>query len=156
MSISRHTFAFPLLPLMLVACSGDFLLKPPSGLDLSSEPSGAEVMVMGNSIGTTPLVIPVGTLYPNQFDQENTALYGRVVLRKKGCEEVNHTINSRMLEKGLHVKFKCGVIARETPTPPEPPRSIAERLRALDSLLEQGVINMQEHATQRARILDEL
>jgi len=52
-------------------------------------------------------------------------------------------------------KFKSLVPKAEIEAPPAPELTIEERLAHLEDLLQRGVITEEEHARQRARILDD-
>ena len=124
---------------------------------VNSEPSGASVYVMGKLVGTTPTVVNVNTVYPVTYSQENEQDYGRITLMRKSCSDRVITINSQMLSDGLMQKLDCAVgegLAVEVP--PLVEKSVIQRLKELQALKDDGLINEEEYRKIRIRILESL
>lgn len=150
----------------------------PSRVDITSDPAGADVYVMGSRVGLTPLTLDENTIFPLIYPGEKQALYGAVELRKAGCKSAMHRVSTRAVAKGVHVKLDCGEAARtETSTPrqaqpSQPPVSangqaqttpvvkekpgIEFRLKQVQDLRDKGLITEQEAREIRQRILGEL
>lgn len=134
----------------------------PGQIDVSSEPAGAEVYVMGEKAGVTPVTLDQDALFPLTYPAEKQALYGRIELRKAGCQAATQAVSTRAVAKGVHVKLDCGMAAPATSVPVpgapvgQPKPAIDARLRQVRDLLEQGLITEQEARDIRQRILDEL
>lgn len=151
----------------------------PGRIDVSSEPAGAAVYVMGEKAGVTPLTLDQDAIFPLTYPAEKQALYGKVELRKAGCQPATQAVSTRAVARGVHVKLGCGEAAPASgpavPAPPavpatapatsvpvpatpaaQPRPAIDSRLRQVRDLLEQGLITEQEAREIRQRILDEL
>lgn len=135
---------------LLVAC-GSYTPRHSDLLRIDSDPAGAEVYSLGERIGVTPLEVAVTRVFPAVYPPEKEALYGRVVLRKPGCEERQVAVSTGAVAKGLRVKLECGSAA---PVPGG--ADVRARLKRLDELRQEGVISDEEYAAQRQRILGEL
>ncbi len=86
-------------------------------LRIESDPAGAEVLLIGGSVGHTPLTIDERALYPNDYPKDRAHLYGTVTLRRAGCETLVHRVTRGDLERGLQVTLDCGT----QPAAPVPP-----------------------------------
>lgn len=126
-------------------------------ITVSSEPAGASVYVMGEVVGTTPVVVDVGAVYPLTYAPELQGDYGRIMLKHAGCEDRIITVSSRMINSGLNTKLDC--VAAEAPPVTKPvlvDKTVTQRLQELQLLKEQGLITDEEYQTIRQRILQSL
>lgn len=150
----------------------------PGRIDVSSDPAGADVYVMGEKAGVTPLTVDQDAIFPLTYPAEKQALYGVVELRKAGCLPARQNVGTRAVSRGLRVKLDCGEGARaETPasrqTQPAAPAAsaneqapatpvvkqtpaIEQRLKQVQELRDKGLITEQEAQEIRQRILGEL
>jgi hypothetical protein len=168
-----------LAPLFVALASGCAPMgTKPGRVDVSSDPAGADVYVMGSKVGVTPFALDQDAVFPLTYPAEKQALYGMVELRKVGCLPVSQRVSTRAVSRGLHVKLDCGEAARaETPAPrqtqPALPAATANepalatpvvkekpgielRLKQVQELRDKGLITEQEAQEIRRRILGEL
>jgi len=168
-----------LAPLLVALASGCAPMgTKPGRVDVSSDPAGADVYVMGSKVGVTPLTVDQDAIFPLTYPAEKQALYGMVELRKAGCLPARQNVSTRAVSRGLHVKLDCGEAARaETPAPrqtqPDRPAATANeptpatpvvkekpgielRLKQVQELRDKGSITEQEAQEIRRRILEEL
>lgn len=131
----------------------------PGFIAVESEPAGADVVVMGEQKGRTPLRLRLEDVFPVTYPPAKSALYGKVVLKKEGCRDFVQSIDTKVYARGLfRAKLDCGA------RPPAMPggqtggttESTEERLRRLKELREKGLITEEEEKATRRRILDEL
>ncbi len=146
------------LILLMSACSGNSLApKNSNEISVNSEPSGASVYVMGKLVGTTPTVINVNTVYPVTYSQENEQNYGRIKLTHENCSDRTITLNTRMISDGLKVKLDCTESEGQTAGEPSlADKSVNQRLKELQVLKDDGLINEKEYREIRTRILESL
>lgn len=176
MFIKQSATALALFNLLLVAgCSSDGMsgLFPSAGdrpFKIESEPSGAEVYVMGKNIGVTPLSISPGDVFPNIYPREKESVYGRVILKKAGCADFTRTVSAEISNAGLRAKLDCGDANPLPPmnSPPQAPsptpsgsvprgsETVEQRLDKIRDLLGKGLISEEEAKKTRERILNEL
>lgn len=123
-------------------------------LTIDSTPAGADVTVMGEHKGVTPLELSSTKLFPATYPADKQALYGKVRISYPGCAPQELPISSRALEKGLHVKLECHT--RETATPGVVADTPVERLKRLEALRREGLLDEQEYLQVRQRIIDSL
>ena len=144
--------------LLVSACSGNSLsLKNSNEIHVNSEPSGASVYVMGKLLGTTPTVIKVSAVYPVTYSQENEQYYGRITLMHESCSDRTITISSRMLSDGLKAKLDCTKgKGQAVEVLPLGGKSVNQRLKELQVLKDDGLINEEEYRKIRIRILESL
>lgn len=132
----------------------------PGQINVTSEPAGAEVYVMGEKLGVTPLVVNQNAVFPPAFPATKQALYGNIELRKPGCKDVVQPVSTRALARGVHVRLECeGAGVSESPAasrPADPAASMEMRLRRVQDLRDKGLITEQEARDIRQRILNEL
>jgi hypothetical protein len=135
---------------------------------VDSIPSGAEVFVMGNRVGTTPLEVEDARVYPVQYPSELAPLYGKLVLRHPGCEELVQNLDLRAANEGVVAHLGCGVqdrradaspnsnpdAARTSATAPTP-KPPQERLAEIDALRREGLVTEAEARALRERALRE-
>ena len=176
----RHGLTFLMVSTaMLLSACGSSPLLPPLGkqadkLDITSDPLGAEVVVMGARVGVTPLTLDQDRVFPVVYPREHQSLYGVVELRKPGCTTQSVKVGTKTVTKGVQVKLVCGEVAvpaaavpamrQSVPVPAlEPVREVsrdystyATRLRQIIELREKGLITEQESREIRQRILGEL
>lgn len=168
-----------LAPLLVALASGCAPMgTKPGRVEVSSDPAGADVYVMGSRVGATPLTVDQDAIFPLTYPGAKQALYGVVELRKAGCLPASKNVSTRAVSRGLHVKLDCGEAARaETPAssqaqPAQPAPSaneqapatpvveqtpvIEQRLRQVQELRDKGLITEQEAQEARQRILGEL
>lgn len=143
-----------------------------STLRIESTPSAAEVELIGGKVGVTPLTIDERDIYPNNYPDARTDLYGTVVLRHPGCESLRHRVTRSDISRGLNLHLDCGNTAAQNaalPAEPSPTSSasapvttvpsetISQRrlhqLQVLQELLDEGLISPAEEQRVRRRIL---
>jgi hypothetical protein len=139
---------------------------------VESVPSGAEVFVMGERLGITPLAVADARIFPIQYPRELSALYGKVLLRHPGCEDLVRAIDLRATNEGLNGILACGGAAEPSdrgapasaanpvaaPVPPgaDAPRPTEERLAQIEALRRDGLIGAEEAHALRDRVLREV
>jgi hypothetical protein len=110
-----------LVSLVGTACLGGSLVASSRGTTrVESVPSGAEVFVMGERLGTTPLEVEDRLIFPVSYPSTKAELYGRVVLQREGCEAVARLVDLRAANEGLVVELVCGKEVSSPESPPEP------------------------------------
>lgn len=172
MFLKRSGKALALFNLLLVAgCSsmgGASNLFPPAGdnpIKIESEPSGAEVYVMGEKVGVTPLQISHKDVFPNIYPKEKVSVYGRVTLKKAGCSDFTRTVNAEISSVGLRAQLDCGDMNPASPTTssartagdaPRSSETVEQRLDKIKDLLNKGLITEEEAKKTRERVLNDL
>lgn len=154
---TKTPFLFSLM-LSVSACSQTPLLSGGDNqITVDSEPSGAAIYVMGESVATTPAVIDLSTVYPVTYAPESQDDYGRITLKRAGCDDRVITVSPRMISSGLKTKLDC-VAAEASPvtTPTLTGKPVAQRLQELQALKEKGLITEEEYQAIRQRILESL
>lgn len=177
----RHGLTFWMLSTaMLLPACGSVPLLPALGkqadkLDITSDPLGAEVYVMGARVGVTPLTLDQERVFPVVYPREQQSLYGVVELRKPGCTTQSVKVGTKTVTKGVQIKLACGEAAvpvvavpalRQSAAVPTLEQTVREvsrdystyatRLRQIIELREKGLITEQESREIRQRILGEL
>lgn len=170
--------------MLLAGCAGLGGIDGNDRLSLRSKPSGAEVYIMEQSIGRTPISISQQTLYPSTYPQDLQHLYGEIMLKKAGCQDYRRRVSSRDFTNGVDAMLDCGkdvagnrsataatapAMPKKADALPEQPvaidseipeknasQSAKQRLSEINELKEEGLINEQEYRTIRQRILDSL
>ena len=155
-------FAF----LLATGCSstgGMNNLFPAAGdnpIKIESDPSGAEVYVMGEKVGMTPLKINHRDVFPNIYPKEKLSLYGRVTLKKSGCSDFTRTVSAEISNAGLRAQLDCvnmnpasSKTFMETPHNSE---TLEQRLDKIKELLIKGLISEEEAKKARERVLNDL
>jgi hypothetical protein len=156
--------------LLLVGCSsmdgasGDvknILQTQSTGINpirIESEPSGAEVYVMGERIGVTPIKISPREVFPNTYRKEQESLYGKVILKKAGCSDFTRTVNTKIANVGLLAQLECGDWnpPRKSREASDAGESVEQRLGKIKDLLNKELITEEEAKKARARVLNEL
>jgi hypothetical protein len=163
MLLKRSGMALALLNLLFVAaCSsagGAGNLFPTAGdnpIKVESVPTGADVYVMGKKIGVTPLEISRRQVFPNTYPSEKESLYGRIILKKDGCSELNRTVNAEISNAGLHARLDCGDLNPATSGISTSNQTVEQRLEKIKDLLNKGLITDEEAKKARERIINEL
>lgn len=147
-----------LLALCAASCAGHAFVAADARTPVESSPSGAEVFVMGERVGTTPLELDDSLAFPLSYPPERRALYGKVVLRHEGCEEWQAPLSVKAARYGIVAELDCepGVTPVEgSDEGAAPPPSLEQRLRRLDDLREEGLVDGAEWTRVRGRILDD-
>jgi hypothetical protein len=167
MFLKRSVKALALFNLLLITgCSstgGPGNLFPAAGNDpirIESVPSGAEVYVMGEKVGVTPLQINHKDVFPNTYPRDKESVYGRITLKKEGCADITRTVSAEISNAGLHAQLDCGDLNPASPSTtnnaPRTNETVEQRLDKIKDLLNKGLITEDEAKTARARILNDL
>jgi len=135
---------------------------------VESIPSGAEVFAMGSRVGTTPLEVEDTRVYPVQYSSELAPLYGKLVLRHPGCDELVQNLDLRAANEGVVAHLVCGGADRHADAPPTnspdaartstaapTAKPLPERLAEIDSLRREGLVTETETRALRQRALRE-
>ena len=140
--------------------AGNLFPSVENTIKIESEPSGAEIYVMGEKVGVTPLHISPKDVFPITYRKEQESLYGRVILKKAGCSDFTSTISTEISHAGLRAQLDCGDMNPSlTRTPRDAPRineSVEQRLDKIRDLLNKGLITDEEAKSARARVLTDL
>jgi hypothetical protein len=160
MFLKRSAKALVLFNLVLVAgCSSTSAdLFPAAGnnpIKIESIPSGAEVYVMGEKVGVTPLQINHKDVFPNTYPRDKESVYGRITLKKEGCADFTRTVSGEISNSGLHAKLDCADI-NPAATPPRSSETAEQRLNKIKDLLNKGLITEEEAKKARERIINDL
>ncbi len=142
--------------LLIAACSGNTLFhKTSEDVMVSSIPAGASVIVMRHELGLTPVRVGLRQIFPVTFADDEVDDYGRITLKKAGCEPRTLMVNATMISQGANIKLDCtseqSVAALEAST-----SSIKKRLQQLQALRDDDLISEKEFEEIRQRILQEL
>ncbi|MCB1632442.1 MAG: PEGA domain-containing protein [Pseudomonadales bacterium] len=137
-------------------------------LRIESDPPGAEVILIGGRAGHTPVTVSERAVYPNDYRDDQAALYGLVTLRREGCATAVQRVTLEHLARGMHVTLDCDPLvtgsrpagdATGAPAPaaaamPEtvPVRRLRQ-LQVLQELLDEGLISAEEELRIRRRLL---
>jgi len=142
--------------LALTACAGGGILAAdPSQFTVNSKPQGAEIYVMGKLAGNTPMTIRTKSIFPGAYGDEQSNQYGRIRLVHGGCAERVVPVDNAVLYNGLNVELDCG--SEKTPVSSGHQKTgAAERLRRLETLRDEGLINDREYREKRRSIIDAL
>lgn len=178
MFLKRSGKALVLFPLLLAAgCSSVdsvsndlghmFSSKSGGPIRIESNPSGADVYVMGEKVGVTPLKIEQKDVFPNTYPKEKESLYGQVTLKKAGCSDYTKTVNAKILDVGLKAKLDCGDLnpdgtrggasqgVRSEPIP-RLSETVEQRLEKIKDLQNKGLITEEEAKKAREHVLNDL
>lgn len=135
------------------------LRSSPDMISVESDPSGAEVYIMGKKAGTTPIEVRQIDVFPLTYSPDQQDLYGKIVLKKEGCKEHRQPVSTRVYAKGAKTKLDCGASAEATKgtrSAASENSSVENRLRQLKDLREKGLISEEEEKEARQRILKDL
>ena len=172
--MKRSGIAIALLPLLLATgCSSvgkmgsdivnTFQSDSNTSIKIDSNPTGADVYVMGEKVGITPLKIEQSLVFPNTYPKEKESLYGKVTIKKAGCSDFTQEVSAKSLAVGIKPKLDCGDLAASAAAS-QPARAVAprlsesvdQRLQHIKSLLDQGLITDEEAKTARKHVIDDL
>ncbi len=170
MRCPQHVLLAALATLALtLAASGNTAEDAASGrLRIESDPPGAEVILIGGRAGHTPVTVSERAIYPNDYRDDQAALYGLVTLRREGCATAVQRVTLEHLERGMHVTLDCDPLVADsqhagdatgTPAPaaatmPETvPARRLRQLQVLQELLDEGLISAEEERRIRRRLL---
>ena len=149
--------------MLVSACSGNSLApKNSNEISVNSEPSGSSVYVMGKLAGTTPIEIDSNSVFPAAYLPEDEQDYGYITLTHEGCSDKKIKISAQMISDGLKASLDCSV--KEELVVDVPPvvekhvveKSVNQRLKKLQALKDERLINEQEYQEIRSRILKSL
>ena len=162
--LKRPENAIALINLLFVAaCSssgGAGSYFPAAGntpVKVESTPSGAEVYVMGEKVGVTPLEISRREVFPNTYPKDKESVYGRIILKKEGCSDFTRTVSADISNAGLHAQLDCGNLSLPASgNTPRNDQSAEQRLEKIRDLLNKGLITDEEAKKARERIINEL
>lgn len=129
-------------------------------IKIESDPPGADVYVMGEKVGITPLKISHSDVFPNIYPKEKVSVYGRVTLKKAGCSDFTRTVNAEISNAGLRAQLDCGVMnpspSRTSGDAPRTSESAEQRLEKIKELLNKGLITEEEAKKAREHIINDL
>jgi hypothetical protein len=163
--IKNKLAALSFMAFLATGCSstgGMNNLFPAAGdnpIKIESDPSGAEVYVMGEKVGVTPLKISHQDVFPNLYPKEKLSLYGRVTLKKVGCSDFTRTVSAEISNAGLRAQLDCVNMNPTSRTFMETPHSnetLEQRLDKIKELLNKGLISEEEAKKARERVLNDL
>lgn len=108
-------------------------------------------------MGITPASVNLAAVYPVTFPQGSEDVYGRIVLKHDGCADQIITVNAHIISKGLQAQLDCGQDVEPRVTAPvSTGNSASQRLKQLQSLKDEGLVNDEEYQIIRNRILQSL
>lgn len=175
MFLKRSTLA--LVPLLFAAgCSSMdgvehdlgnmFASTANNPIRIQSDPSGADVYVMGKKVGTTPLKISQSDVFPTNYSKDMQDLYGKVTIKMAGCSDYVKTVNTKIVNVGLKAKLDCGqnspeaqqtgAAAPQYRMPARMSKTVEQRLQEIKDLLSRGLITEDEAKQARERVLNDL
>lgn len=135
----------------------NFTLDGDNIFKIESNPSGAEVFVMDEKVGETPMSIHQRDVFPSIYPREKESLYGKVILKKEGCADFTRSVSLEISSNGLSAKLDCedgnpgtsAEVARSGET-------AEQRLEKIKDLLSKGLITEDEAKKTRERIINNL
>jgi hypothetical protein len=165
---------------VLAACGGFY--PNPGSVAIQSDPSGADVYVLGKKVGTTPVNLALGDMYPSGYSASQAGQYGVVRLQHEGCKDYLQRVDSATYGRGIKAVMDCGqaavvapsatsgpdsapvvaqpAAASPAPVPAAPPAAeastVEQRLQRVKDLLGKGLITPDEAEAARKRILEGL
>ena len=162
--LSKHSaYAIAIVYLLFLAgCSsaGPGGLFPPTEGEtilIDSLPPGADVYVMGEKAGVTPMHVNRKDVFPNIYPRNKETLYGKITLKKTGCADYTRTVSMEVGLGGLRAKLDCGDQDHApTADAPRTGESVEQRLDRVKDLQRKGLITDEEARKARERILDAL
>jgi hypothetical protein len=133
-----------------------------------SEPAGAIAYADGTELGATPVEIVPGNVFRSGFVGFSYRYFGKLTIKKAGCETWSTEVNDNILSKDVHAKLKCDpnfqpamssrprdAAAASVPGAPSNDPTI-ERLERIETLHKKGLISDDEYKQLRARIIEKL
>ena len=161
--MNTKTILIACLIITLSSCgSGGIVSSQHNEISVTSNPSGASVYVMGDLQGVTPVSINLTRLYPATYSKEFSHLYGYIVLKKDGCKnktvKVTHDITSSGLKENLTCKLADKAVTKELVENGNRvvDKPVKLRLKELQTLKEEGMVNDDEYRKIRQRILESI
>lgn len=131
-----------------------------NSIKIESEPSGAAVYVMDKMVGITPLQISNKDVFPPIYPKEKESLYGSVTLKLAGCSDFTRTIDSKIINAGLHAQLDCGdakpASSQTSSDSHSSKESVEQRLDKIKDFLNKGLITEEEARKARERVLNDL
>ena len=127
-----------------------------------SDPPGATVLADGRELGTTPLTIRPGEVFPARFVGREYRYVGTLTLRRPGCKPWSVQVNDAVLAKDVVARLECAPgAAAPAPARTQAPAAggedpVAVRLRRAKRLHDEGLITDEEYRALRRRILESL
>jgi hypothetical protein len=128
-----------------------------------SEPAGAVAYADGTELGVTPLDIAPGDHFRSGFVGFSYRYYGKLAIKKAGCETWSTEVNDNILSKDVHAKLKCDPnyqpAASGTGSAASGSHStdpMIERLERIETLHKKGLISDEEYKQLRGRIIEKL
>jgi len=170
----RRTVAAKALQTGLAGLLGVSLALPGTAAELTlrklrieSDPPGAEVLLIGGSVGHTPLTVGERAIYPNDYPDDRAHLYGTVTLRRTGCETHVHRVTADDIKRGLHVTLDCGAepvpaaravpaIEPERPPPLTEPPTLTPRAPAASPAAPVAGESVSQRRLRQLQVLQEL
>lgn len=161
--MTRRHFVLSFAFMALTGCSGNGLIhKNNQTLTIESTPAGASVHVMEENVGLTPMQLRLERIFPLVYDNHQQPLYGKVLLKKRGCRDYLVTVSSHLISEGLRARLDCDRNSHpdleqlRQAEPPTPDKSPKQRLRQLEELRKAGLITEKEYRDLRHKIMDSL
>ncbi len=164
-----HVFRFPCIqwiaPLaaatLLAGCAGMGAGSEaqPGRIKITSDPAGAVAYADGTELGATPIEIVPGNVFRSGFVGFSYRYFGKLIIKKPGCETWSTEVNDNILSRNVHAKLKCdpGYQPAAATVPGAPANDpVMERLERIDALHKKGLISDEEYKQLRARIIDKL
>ena len=140
--------------------------EAPSGhIKITSEPAGALAYADGTELGATPVEIVPGNVFRSGFVGFSYRYFGKLSIKKAGCETWSTEVNDYILSKDVHARLKCDPNYRPASPSAGASGSIPdstsgdqtiERLERIETLHKKGLISDEEYKQLRARIIDKL
>jgi len=166
---TRITFVLALVgAAALAGCATSGIGHQRETISIDSSPVGAHVFVGGREIGVTPITVKLDDVFPRHWttrvmgDEDGFAFFRRmeiVDIKKAGCETFTRRYVEQELNRDINIKLTCDPNYRPpaAAAPAVPlPKSVEERLKALEVLKRDGTITDDEYRAQRQRILDSM
>ncbi|MHB8454091.1 MAG: PEGA domain-containing protein [Acidiferrobacterales bacterium] len=167
-----HTLAILVGAAALSGCAS--IPGPVTRITINSDPQGAEVIVSGRQIGTTPVPVVLDQVFPMHWTSRvasdvgpGFAFYRRletVTIKKEGCDPYTRDYTGDALLHDVNVRLKCDPNYKQAPPVSAAPgpasapagETVEQRLQQLEDLKKKGLITDDEYRTQRERILNQL
>lgn len=134
---------------------------------IDSDPNGAMVYADGNEIGTTPVEIAPGDSFRSGFVGFTYRYFGKLTIKKPGCENWSVEVNDYILSRDVHATLKCD--PNYQPVVMQPASSslpagtgssdsanLVERLERIELLHQKKLITDEEYKQLREKILKQL
>jgi hypothetical protein len=138
-------------------------------IKIASQPAGAIVYADGTEIGPTPIEILPGNYFHSGFVGFSYRYYGKLTIRKAGCETWSTEVNDSILSKDVLAKLKCDPSAplssaaapssestTDSTSNPAAKDQYVDRLERIETLHKKGLISDDEYKQLRTRIIEKL